>query len=93
MKGPPSRGWLFGGKVQLARYLYAIPDGPGDRATILVHLEHAFYGLAVFFFGGEVDGDRDPLAHEHVTLGLYLSRHVGVEVVLVEGNLTRCQRA
>jgi hypothetical protein len=35
----------------------------------------------------------DPLAHEHLVLGLYLTRHVGVEALPVEGNLTRYQRA
>ena len=47
----------------------------------------------VFFVGSEVESDRDSLGHEHFVLCFYLSYHVGVEAVLVEGNLTRCQRA
>ena len=35
----------------------------------------------------------DPLDHQHLVLGLYLSHGVGVEALPVEGNLTRCQRA
>ena len=83
----------LGGKVQLARDLYTVLDGPSNRAAILVHLEHTFYSLAVFFVGGQVKSNRDPLAHEHFVLGLYLTRHVGVEAARVEGNLARYQRA
>jgi hypothetical protein len=52
---------LLGGKVQLAPDLYGPFYRPSDRAAILVHFEHALYGLAVFFVGGEVDSLRDPL--------------------------------
>ena len=37
-------------------------------------------------------GNRDPLAHEYLVLGFYLTRHVGVEAVRVNGNLARYQR-
>lgn len=42
---------------------------------------------------GEVKGLPDPLDHQHLVLGLYLLHGVGVEALLVEGNVTRCQRA
>ncbi len=58
-----------------------------------MHLEHAFYCLAVFFLGRQVEGDRDPLTHEHLVLSVYLLDSVGIEAVFVEGNLTRRQRA
>lgn len=35
----------------------------------------------------------DPLEYENLVLRLYLANGIGVETVLVEGNLTRCQRA
>ena len=38
-------------------------------------------------------GNRDPLAHERLILGLYLPRQVCVEAVRVKGNLARYQRA
>ncbi len=38
-------------------------------------------------------GDRDPLDHEYLSFGLYLPDGVGVEAILIEGDLTRRQRA
>jgi hypothetical protein len=40
-----------------------------------------------------VKGLLNPLDHENLVLRLYLPDRVGVETVLIEGNLTRCQRA
>src|SRR5947209_2514063 len=84
---------LLGRKVQLALDLYGCLDGRGYLTGILVHLQYAFYGLALFLVGAKVEGNLDPLAHEQVVLDLHLARHVGVEAILVEGNLTRFQRA
>ncbi len=84
---------LFGAKVQFARDLYATPDGTGNRAAILVHPVYAFYGLAVLSVGSKVKSDRDPPDHENFILRLYLPYHVRVEGILIEGNLTRRQRA
>jgi hypothetical protein len=66
-----------------------------ERATghPSVHVEYVFYGLAVLHLGGEVESCSDPLEHEHLVLGLYLPDGIGIEAVLIEGNLTRCQRA
>ncbi len=89
----PERQRLLGGKVQLAPDLYGIFDRPSDRAAILVHLQYAFYILAIFFVGGKMKSDRDPLEHKHVVLCLYLPYHLCIEAILIEGNLTRCQRA
>jgi len=84
---------LLGGKVQLTLDLYGIFDRPSYRTTILVHLEHALYVLAIFFVGAEVDSVRDPLENQHLVLGFYLTNSVSIEAVFVEGDLTRCQRA
>jgi hypothetical protein len=35
----------------------------------------------------------DPLEYEDLVLRLYLTDGIGVETLLLEGNLTRCQRA
>jgi hypothetical protein len=35
----------------------------------------------------------DPLKYEDLVLRLYLTDGIGVEALLLEGNLTRCQRA
>ena len=35
----------------------------------------------------------DPLDHQHLVLGLYLSHGVSVEALFIEGNLTHRQRA
>jgi hypothetical protein len=35
----------------------------------------------------------DPLKYEDLVLRLYLTDGIGVETLLLEGNLTRCQRA
>jgi len=45
----------------------------------------------VVLISGKVEGDVDALNYEYLTLGLYLPGGIGVEVV--EGNVTRCQRA
>ena len=92
-KGLLADGTLLGGKVQLARDLYATHDGPGDRTALGVHVDHALYGLAILLLGSEVEGLLDPLYHEYLVFRLYLPDRVGVETVLIEGNLTRCQRA
>src|SRR5919202_3014127 len=57
-----------------------------DRAIVLIHVEYVFHSLAVFFSGGQVDSNSDPL--EHLVLGLYLPNGVGIEAIPVEGNLT-----
>jgi hypothetical protein len=85
--------WLLSSKVQLACDLYCRLDGSSYWAAIFVDFKHAFYALAVLFFGRQVDGVRDPLEHKHVVFCLYLPDGVSVEAVLVKGNLTRCQRA
>jgi hypothetical protein len=68
-------------------------DRLGDGTAVGVNVEHALYGLAVFPVRGEVKCSLDPLDHQHLVLGLYLPDGVGVEALLVEGKLTRCQRA
>ncbi len=52
---------LLYSKVQLARDLYAIPDGPGYGTAIGVYVEHALYGLAILLLSSEVEGLLDPL--------------------------------
>jgi hypothetical protein len=52
---------LLGGKVQLARDLYGRLDGRSDRTAILVHFDHALYGLAILLLSGEMEGLFDPL--------------------------------
>ena len=80
---------LLGGEVQLARDLYSGLDGHRHRTFILVHFDHALYGLAILLLGGEMEGLLNPLEHKHLVLCLYLTHSIGVEAVLVEGNLTR----
>jgi hypothetical protein len=84
---------LLGGKFQLACYLYAIHDGPCDRTALSVYIDYAFYGLAILLLGSEMEGLLDPLDYEYVVFRLYLPDRVGVKTILIEGNLTRCQRA
>jgi hypothetical protein len=84
---------LLGGEVQLARDLYTVLDGPSNRTAILVHFDHALYGLAILLLSGEMESLLDPLEHEHFIFRLYLSNRVSVEALPVKGNLTRCQRA
>ena len=45
----------------------------------------------VVLISGKVEGNVDALNYEYLTLGLYLPGGIGVEVI--EGNVTRCQRA
>ena len=45
---------LLGGEVQLARDLYTVLDGPSNRTAILVHFDHALYGLAILLFRPEM---------------------------------------
>ena len=80
---------LLGGEVQLARDLYGGLDRRRHRTFILVHFDRALYGLAIFLLGGEMEGLLNPLEHENLVLCLYLTHSIGVEAVLVEGNLTR----
>ena len=80
---------LLGGEVQLARDLYGGLDGRRHRTFILVHFDHALYGLAILLLGAEMEGLLNPLEHENLVLCLYLTHSIGVEAVLVEGNLTR----
>jgi hypothetical protein len=80
-------------KVQLTCDRYAISNRPSNRTAILLHLEHTFYGLAIILVGAKMQSDRYPLNHKHPILRLYLPYHVCIEPILVEGNLTRCQRA
>jgi hypothetical protein len=35
----------------------------------------------------------DPLKYEDLVLRLYFTNGIGVETLLLEGNVTRCQRA
>jgi hypothetical protein len=80
---------LLGGEIQLARDLYSGLDGQRHRTFILVHFDHALYGLAILLLGGEMEGLLNPFEHENLVLCLYLTHSIGVEAVLVEGNLTR----
>ena len=82
---------LSGSEVQLATNFDAAPEGPSDGATGGVDSQHPLYLLAVLLFGGEVESLFDPLENKHLVRCLYLPHRVGVEVL--EGNLTRCQRA
>ena len=81
--------FLLGGKVQLARDLYGGLDGHRHRTAILVHFDHALYGLAILLLRSEMEGLLDSLEYENLVLSLYLTDCIGVETVLVEGNLTR----
>jgi hypothetical protein len=53
--------FLLGREVQLARDLYGGLDGRSDRTAILVHFDHALYGLAILLLSGEMEGLLDPL--------------------------------
>ena len=68
---------LLGGKVQLARDLYGGLDGRSDRTAILVHFDHALYGLAILLLSGEMEGLLDPLEHKHLVFSLYLPDGIG----------------
>ena len=68
---------LLGGKVQLARDLYGRPDGRSDRTAILVHFDHALYGLAILLLSSEMEGLLDPLEHKHLVLSFYLPDSIG----------------
>jgi hypothetical protein len=68
---------LLGGQVQLARDLYGGLDGPSNRTAILVHFDHALYGLAILLLSGEMKSLLDPLEHEHLILSLYLPNGIG----------------
>ena len=80
---------LLGGEVQLARDLYGGLDGCRHRTTILVHFDHAFYGLSILLLRAEMKSLLDPLEYENLVFCLYLTDRIGVEAILVEGNLTR----
>ncbi len=84
---------LLGSEVQLARDLYGRLDGDRYRTAILIHLDHAFYGLAILLLRSEMECLLDPLEYENLVLCLYLTDSIGIETLLLEGNLTRCQRA
>jgi hypothetical protein len=86
-----STGGSRRGEVELAHDLDAPLDGPGNGAEIRVDPQHTLYLLAVLLVGGEVESLLDPPEDENLLLRLYLPHRVGVEVL--EGNLTRCQRA
>ncbi len=79
------------GKVELAGDLDAPLDGAGDGATSGVDLERPFYFFAVLLTSCEVEYLPYALEDENLVLRLYLPHGVGVEVI--EGDLTRCQRA
>ena len=84
---------LLSGKVQFAGDLYRGLDGRSDRTAILVHFDHTLYGLPILLLSGEMEGLLNPFEHKHLVLSLYLPDGIGVEAVLLKGNLTRCQRA
>lgn len=84
---------LLGRKVQLTGDLYGGLDGHRHRTAILVYFDHALYGLAILLLRSEMEGLLDPLKYENLVLCLYLTDSIGVETILVVGNLTRCQRA
>jgi hypothetical protein len=80
---------LLGREVQLTRDLYGGLDGHRHRTAILVHFDHALYGLAILLLRSEMEGLLDSLKYENLVLCFYLTDCIGVETVLVEGNLTR----
>ena len=80
---------LLGREVQLTRDLYGRLDGHRHRTAILVHFDHALYGLAILLLRTEMEGLLDPLKYENLVLCLHLTDCIDVETVLVEGNLTR----
>ena len=83
----------LGGEVQLASYLYAVPNRSGNWATVGIDLDHPLYGLAVLLVSGKVEGLLDPLNNQHLALGLYLPDGICVEALAIKGNLARRQRA
>jgi hypothetical protein len=68
-------------------------DRPSNGAAILVHLQHPLYSFAVFLIRSKVEGSLYALHYEYFTLSFYLPSGVGVEAILIEGDLTRRQRA
>ena len=62
-----------------------------NRAAVGINTDYTLYSLVVVLISGKVEGDVDALNYEYLTLGLYLPGGIGVEVI--EGNVTRCQRA
>ena len=62
-----------------------------NRAAVGINTDYTLYSLVVVLISGKVEGDVDALNYEYLTLGLYLPGGISVEVV--EGNVTRCQRA
>ena len=78
-------------QVQLTHNFDAVFNRSSNRATLSVNSDYTVYGLAVLLVRDKVESLLDPLDHQHLVLGLYLPHRLGVEVL--EGNLTRCQRA
>ena len=64
-----------------------------NRAAVSINIDYTLYCFAVFLICGKVKGNCNAFNYEYLTLGFYLPDRVGVEAILVEGNLTRCQRA
>jgi len=56
-------------------------------------LDHALYGLVILLLSAEMESLLDPLEYENLVLCLYLADSISIETLLLEGNLTRCQRA
>jgi hypothetical protein len=56
-------------------------------------LDHALYGLVILLLRSEMQSLLDPLEYENLVLCFYLADSIGIETLLLEGNLTRCQRA
>jgi hypothetical protein len=56
-------------------------------------LDHALYGFAILLLRSEMESLLDPLEYENLILCLYLADSIGIVTLLLEGNLTRCQRA
>ena len=82
---------LSGGGVYLTDNLYAALDRAGHRTGVRVEPQYSLYLLAVPFLSAEVECLLYPLEDENLVLCFYLPYCVSVEVI--EGNLTRCQRA
>ena len=56
-------------------------------------MDHALYGLVILLLSAEMESLLDPLEYENLVLCLYLADSISIETLLLEGNLTRCQRA
>jgi hypothetical protein len=56
-------------------------------------LDHALYGLVILLLSSKMESLLDPLEYENLVLCLYLADSISIETLLLEGNLTRCQRA